>query len=556
MAVLTKGDIAFTSFNADEDGFSLVTFVDIDPSTTIYFTDNEATGTTGGVTSFSTNESFSKWVSPVTTVAAGTVIRFSTVDNLTLLAASVGSFTRETVTGSANWGIAGGGDAIYAFLGSSATNATTILTAISSGDTVIPSTGGAATTAAIFTNAELTVGTNAVQLRTSADYAEYGTTVAFNGTNVTSTPTNSPRSGQSSFADYKPFVFNASNWSVDQNDGIYATTTAVGAAAPSPTVVPNTTAFTISATRNDFNGDGKSDILWRNNNSAVAIWQMDGNTVTSTAGLLSVVTNDWQIAGTADFNNDKKSDILWRDRNNGAVAIWQMNGNTVSTSGVAGSATLDWQIAGTGDFSGDGKSDILWRDRNNGAVAIWQMDGNTVMSTSGVASLATLDWQIEGTGDFNGDGKSDILWRDRNNGAVAIWQMNGNTVSTSGVASSATMDWKIAGTGDFNGDGKSDILWRNDNGSVAIWQMDGNTVTSTSGVTSSAAADWQIAGTGDFNNDKKSDILWRNELGSSVAVWNMDGSTVLTGSGLFASGNPGVINTTATADWKISAPIL
>ncbi|ATG91652.1 hypothetical protein [Methylomonas koyamae] len=43
-AALTTGDIAFTSFNADEDGFSLVAFVDIGANTTIHFNDNEWNG--------------------------------------------------------------------------------------------------------------------------------------------------------------------------------------------------------------------------------------------------------------------------------------------------------------------------------------------------------------------------------------------------------------------------------------------------------------------------------------------------------------------------------
>ena len=29
----------------------------------------------------------------------------------------------------------------------------------------------------------------------------------------------------------------------------------------------------------DFNGDGKSDILWQNDNGQVAIWELDGTTV-------------------------------------------------------------------------------------------------------------------------------------------------------------------------------------------------------------------------------------------------------------------------------------
>ncbi|WP_392477995.1 SdiA-regulated domain-containing protein [Nostoc sp. C110] len=203
---LTQGDIAFISFNADEDGWSIVTFVDIEPNTTIYFTDNEATSTTA----FNTGESYFQWTSGSSTINAGTVIRFTGVDVATL-AASVGTLSRATVSGSSNYGLSASGDVIYAFLGSSASAPTTILTAVSSGDVVTPGDPIA--------NAGLTVGVNAIVLRTSADYGEYS----------------GSRTGQSSFANYKSSVFNVNNWTVDQTDGTYTTT------------APNTTNFAIAA---------------------------------------------------------------------------------------------------------------------------------------------------------------------------------------------------------------------------------------------------------------------------------------------------------------------
>ena len=40
---VSSGDLAFTAFNADEDGWSLVTFVDLAANSQFYFTDNDGT---------------------------------------------------------------------------------------------------------------------------------------------------------------------------------------------------------------------------------------------------------------------------------------------------------------------------------------------------------------------------------------------------------------------------------------------------------------------------------------------------------------------------------
>jgi uncharacterized protein YkwD len=293
-------------------------------------------------------------------------------------------------------------------------------------------------------------------------------------------------------------------------------------------------------TRNDFDGDNKSDILWRNTDGSVALWQINTSTVTpSSVGLL---TSDWKIAGVGDFNGDRKSDMLIVNTN-GAVVTWQMNGSTVTKTSTIGAITPDWKIAGTGDFNGDGQSDILFQN-TNGTIAQWQMNGATV-ATAAIVGTPSPDWKVAGTGDFNGDGKSDVLLQNTN-GTIALWQMNGATVAVASVIGTTTTDWKIAGIGDFNGDGNADILWRNTNGSVAQWQMNGGNVSSTS-VIGSATADWKIAGTGDYNGDGNADILWRNDFGT-VATWQLNGSIIL------AAGATSI--PTAPTSWQIAAPIL
>ena len=76
---------------------------------------------------------------------------------------------------------------------------------------------------------------------------------------------------------------------------------------------------------------------------------------------------------THDFNGDGKSDILWRD-SSGNIAMWLMNGSTVSSGPGLGQISTAWSIVGQRDFDGDGKSDILWRD-TSGNIAMWLMNG-------------------------------------------------------------------------------------------------------------------------------------------------------------------------------------
>jgi FG-GAP repeat len=49
----------------------------------------------------------------------------------------------------------------------------------------------------------------------------------------------------------------------------------------------------------------------------------------------------WSIVGTGDFNGDGMSDILWRDTS-GNVAVWFMNGAQVTSSTFVGNAPITW----------------------------------------------------------------------------------------------------------------------------------------------------------------------------------------------------------------------
>ena len=50
------------------------------------------------------------------------------------------------------------------------------------------------------------------------------------------------------------------------------------------------------------------------------------------------------INGTGDFNGDNKSDILWRQDSTGNVAMWQMNGAGLLANILIGNIPTNWTV--------------------------------------------------------------------------------------------------------------------------------------------------------------------------------------------------------------------
>jgi hypothetical protein len=270
----------------------------------------------------------------------------------------------------------------------------------------------------------------------------------------------------------------------------------------------------------DFGADAISDVLWRNSDGTVAIWQLNSTGGLGSSTNLGVIPASWSLSGMADYNGDGKADVLLRN-SDGTVADWLMGGPGILTSNVLGSMDSSWSVKGSGDFGGDRNADILWQ-KNDGTVVLWQLNGaGKAASSTTLGIVNSVTWSLSAVGDFNGDGNADVLLRNAN-GTVYDWLMNGAAIAGSNSLGVMDSTWTAQGTGDFNGDGVADIVWQKTDGTVALWQMN-----SAGGVAAASTlgnlTNETLIGVGDYDGNGRADLLKR-DIAGNVADWLNPGS--------------------------------
>ncbi len=246
----------------------------------------------------------------------------------------------------------------------------------------------------------------------------------------------------------------------------------------------------------DFNGDNHDDILrqekgsWSNEDAVrtadVLLFQGNGNFTRTTLPESFELNGNFTNLYVDDFNGDGKSDILRQEKGSWSnddayrtaeVLLSQGNGNFTRTT-LPESFELNGNFTNlyVGDFNGDGKSDILRQEKSSWSnedavrtaeVLLSQGNGNFTRTTLPDSFALKGDFTNLYVGDFNGDGKSDILRQEKgdwdNDGIrtaeVLLSQGNGNfTRTTLPESFDLKGDLTKLYIEDLDGDGRDEIL--------------------------------------------------------------------------------------------------
>jgi len=182
---------------------------------------------------------------------------------------------------------------------------------------------------------------------------------------------------------------------------------------------------------------------------------------------VSLADTRWEVLGIGDFDGDRRSDVLWRHPTAG-YAIWP------AANASARRALPTLQFVAIGDLDGDGRDDLVWR---SGVYApsglhffFWSgADQARAFDLGIVSTYEMASWQLQAVGDFDGDGRADLFWRNLRDGRNLAW-LGGVPLARMPIATVADVGWRVVASADYDDDGRSDLFWRHEvAGFTSVW---------------------------------------------------------------------------------------
>lgn len=281
----------------------------------------------------------------------------------------------------------------------------------------------------------------------------------------------------------------------------------------------------------DFNGDGIPDLAVANQTSntlTILLGNGDGTFKTANANLPN--GNNPSFVAVGDFDGDGKADLAVANANgnNLSILLGKGDGTFNLSSSNPPTGSFPHSIA-VGDFNGDGIQDLAVVNLYGNTLTILLGNGDGTFTPSNLSPQTGSGPESVVTGDFNQDGILDLAVANASDSTVTILLGNGDGSFT--VAASAPTGYSPVSIaiGDFDQDGKLDLAIANSGGqtiTILLGNGDG-TFTATSASPQAGYQPTSVA-VADFNGDGHPDLAVANGFGDTVTILlgNGDGTFV------------------------------
>lgn len=232
--------------------------------------------------------------------------------------------------------------------------------------------------------------------------------------------------------------------------------------------------------KGDLDGDTQPDLVFQDADGYLAAWLMDGASLQSANFLVPSNVGDpnWRVVARNDFDRDGRVDLLFQHQD-GSLAVWLMNGtvqDAVTFTQPETSGDPNWRVVGAADFNNDDQADLIFQ-HTDGSLALWYMNGLKLTSARFLEPAQPGDgWRVVGTGDFGGDGNVDLVFQHAD-GTLAVWFLEDSKLLEAGLLNPrhpGDAKWRVVSVADHNADGQPDLIFQSSgDGTLAVWFMEG-----------------------------------------------------------------------------------
>jgi hypothetical protein len=166
------------------------------------------------------------------------------------------------------------------------------------------------------------------------------------------------------------------------------------------------------AATGDFTLDGWPDVVWQERATGrVVVWTTANGAY---AGARAPVPDrpadsNWRVVAAQDFDGDGKRDLLWFNTTSGRLVQWLLDAGLRRQAGrftnPPQASDVNWQVVAAGDYGVGpggqwGTNDVVWRNVFSGRLVVWFLDlaGNRTAGTftNPAAPSDPLAWTVVG----------------------------------------------------------------------------------------------------------------------------------------------------------------
>ncbi len=287
--------------------------------------------------------------------------------------------------------------------------------------------------------------------------------------------------------------------------------------------------YTRAHITNDGNGDGVSDVLFRNDVTGQLIARnMDSGNGVSWQLLTPGLNTDYVPVGSGDTDGNFNADAFIQQQSTGRVILALNGPNGFTGWGLATpNLTPDWKARAVYDVNHDGSTDVIVQDQTNGNTLVANVINGNFASWTVVTFSLNANWVVEGVGDIQKTGYGDIVMRDQTTGTIMYVDMTGGTAhGFNTVVTNLGANWVVRGVGDINGDGYADLIVQDSNtGATQYADMSGGSFHGWHAVTSALSTDYVAKGVYDLHGNGAVDIVFQQQSTGATIYAEMSGGT-------------------------------